>query len=71
MIVLLEKLKEGCAFAVIKAPAFLDNESRNAETKIIDVGYLSSLGDPSPRTIQRFICSSSGIRDAAYSKITL
>ena len=71
MILLLEKLEESRAFAVIKAPAFLDDESRNAKTKVIDVRHFSSFRDPSGRTIQRFIRRRSGIRDAARSKVAL
>ena len=71
MFVLFEKLKEGRAFPCIETPAFLDNESRNAQTKVINVGYLSSLRNPSTGAIQRLISRRRGICDAASAKVTL
>ena len=71
MIMLLEKLKEGFAFAIIETPAFLDNESRNAQAEVIDVGYLSSFGNPPGRAIDCFVCRSSRICHAARSKVSL
>lgn len=68
---LFEELKEGRAFPRIETPTFLDDESRNAETKAIEVGHLGSLRDPSAGTIQRLISRSRGIGDAASSKIAL
>ncbi len=65
--VLFEELKECRAFPRIKTPTLLDNESRNAKTKVIDVGYLGSLRNPPARTIQRLISRRIGIRDAASS----
>src|ERR1044072_7316380 len=71
LLVLFEKLKKGRAFPCIETPTFLDDESRNAETKVIDVGHFRPFSDPSARTIQRLISRSRCIRDAASSKITL
>ena len=69
MIVLLEKLKEGCAFAIINTPAFFNDEPRNAKTKLIDIRHLSSLSNSSPRTIQSLIGRSNRIRDTTELKI--
>ena len=60
---LFEKLKEGRAFAIIKTPAFFDDEPRNAEAKLIDIRYFSTLGNPSARTIESFIGSRNRIGD--------
>jgi len=69
MIVLLEKLKEGCAFAIINTPAFFDDEPRNAKTKLIDIRHLSSLRNSSARTIQSLIGSRNRIRHTTELKI--
>ena len=71
MFVFFEELKECRAFPRIEAPIFLDNESRNPNTKVIDVGYFGSLQDSSARTIERLIGRSLSIRNAASSKVTL
>jgi len=71
MFVLFEEFKKGRTFTRVDTPAFLDNESRNAQTKAIDIRYLSSFRNSSGRTIQRFIGCRSGVRNAAGSKITL
>ena len=55
MIVLLEKLKEGGAFAIIETPAFFDNETRNAQTEFIDIRNVRPFRNSSGRTIQSFI----------------
>lgn len=65
--VLFEELEECCGFLRIKTPPLLDNEPGNAKTKAINVGYLSSLRNPSACTIQRLISRGIGIRDAASS----
>jgi len=69
--VLFEELKERRALSRIETPTFLDDESRDAKTKAINVGHISSLGNPSARTIQRLISRSRRIRHAASAKITL
>jgi hypothetical protein len=69
LIVLFQKLKEGRAFAIIETPAFFDDEPRNAETKLIDIRYFSTLGKPSARTIQSFIGGSNRIGDTTELKI--
>lgn len=71
MLVPFEELEECRTFARVDTPAFLDNESRNAQTKVIDVGYLSSLCNPSSRTIERLVSRSSRVGNAAGPEITL
>ena len=71
MLVLFEEFKECITLPRINAPPFHDDESRDAETKVIDVGHLSSIRNSFCGTIQRLISRRSGVRHAARTEITL
>jgi hypothetical protein len=69
MIVPLEKLKKGRTFAIIKTPAFFNDEPRNAKTKPIDIRYRRSFRNPPARTIQSFIGGGNRIGSTVELKI--
>ena len=71
MFMLFEELEECRAFARVDTPAFFDDEARDAETKVIHVGYLSSVRNPSARTVQRVVSCRRRVRNAARPKEAL
>ena len=69
MFVLFEELKERTALPRIHAPAFHDNEPRDAKTEAVDVGNLSSLRKSFCGPIQCLISGRSRIRNATRTEI--
>ena len=70
MFVLFEELKERTALPRIHAPAFHDDEPRDAQTEAVDIGHLSPLRKSFCGPIQRLISRRSRIRNATRTEIT-
>jgi hypothetical protein len=70
MFVLFEELKERTTLPRIHAPAFHDDEPRDAKTEAVEVGNLSSLRKSFCGPIQRLISRRSRIRNATRTEIT-